>query len=428
MNKKKLNIAVVVGVFPTVSETFILNQIVYLIRCGHSVTILSYRKGLPELLHDDIIEYKLSEKCIYFEKPDKGLRRLLQFFVFVTKSFRQINWLILFRSLNIFKHRKEALNLSLFFQAQWFIKQCNFDLLHVHFAYFATDFANLFEKKIVDKIPFVVSYHGHDIAPHRFEEFKISYVQLFKWADIFTVNSIYTKSLLDKIYSGNNVCVLPESLDTNKFLKNEKVSSDKGNRFDIIFCGRLIKWKAPDIAIEMVENLVRKRNRTNIYLRIIGDGAFKQELQHKINNAQLQQYVILLGALSQEDIKKEMSNADMFLFPGIHEPETGRAENQGLVIQEAQSMQLPVVVSDAGGMKYGLKENITGFVVKEKDVEGFADKVELLIQSEDKKNEMGIEGRKFVVENFDINVLGSKLIEIYEQAIADNRGARMLKN
>ena len=72
-------------------------------------------------------------------------------------------------------------------------------------------------------------------------------------------------------------------------------------------------------------------------------------------------------------------------------------------------MQLTVVVSDAGGMKYGLIDNETGFVVKEKDIQEFSNKIELLHNNSDLKEIMGKKGRQFVIENYDINVLGPKL-------------------
>ena len=103
-----------------------------------------------------------------------------------------------------------------------------------------------------------------------------------------------------------------------------------------------------------------------------------------------------------------------FLFPGIHEKGTGRAETQGLVIQEAQAMELPVVVSDAGGMKYGLLDGVSGFVVQEGDIEGFAEKIELLINNGQLRVTMAKAGRNFVVQTFDTRILGDKLMQIYE--------------
>jgi colanic acid/amylovoran biosynthesis glycosyltransferase len=84
------------------------------------------------------------------------------------------------------------------------------------------------------------------------------------------------------------------------------------------------------------------------------------------------------------------------------------------VLQEAQAMELPVVVSDVGGMKYGLIDGKTGFVVKEGDVEGFVKNVERLIKHPELKIAMGLSGRQFVIQNYDNHTLLDSLIAIYD--------------
>ena len=123
--------------------------------------------------------------------------------------------------------------------------------------------------------------------------------------------------------------------------------------------------------------------------------------------------VIFYGALTQQAIKHRYEEADVFILPGRFEAETGRAETQGLVIQEAQAMELPVVVSDAGGMKYGLLPNKSGYVVEEENLEGFVEAVERLINNPNLKAGLGSEGRKFVSKNYDTHILTDRLITIY---------------
>jgi colanic acid/amylovoran biosynthesis glycosyltransferase len=76
-------------------------------------------------------------------------------------------------------------------------------------------------------------------------------------------------------------------------------------------------------------------------------------------------------------------------------------------------MQLPVIISDAGGMKEGVIDGVTGFVVPENDINGFVEKIELLANDPDLRKRMGEAGRNFVVENYDINKLNEKLMQIY---------------
>ena len=98
-------------------------------------------------------------------------------------------------------------------------------------------------------------------------------------------------------------------------------------------------------------------------------------------------------------------------MPGIEDEITKRAETQGLVIQEAQAMGLPVLVSDAGGMKYGMIDGKTGFVLPQKDINAFVEKIIYLKDNEEERLKMGRCGVKYVNENFNTTKLTNDLIE-----------------
>ena len=80
-------------------------------------------------------------------------------------------------------------------------------------------------------------------------------------------------------------------------------------------------------------------------------------------------------------------------------------------------MKVPVVVSDVGGMKYGLIPNETGFVVEAGNVEGFADCIEKLILDKSLAKSMGESGAKYVKQNFDNRILIKRLIDLYESVL-----------
>ena len=401
-----MKIAVVVSKFPTVSETFVINQIIYLLDKGHEVTILAYRKGDFAKIHQAVTDYGLLDKCLYFEKASPNrLNRFTQL-VKLLLNAKTVNWSVFFK---VFRNPKAWLNLKSAIYAQWFLVN-DFDLIHIHWAHNAKVVALLKENKIIN-IPYFVTFHGSDIQPNLLNNYKSDYEQVLKHLSSVLVNTEYTKGLATNLVSEDRILILPVSLDTLKFKKDENLK--KSNDFKILFCGRLIKLKGPDIALMILNDLVNNKKCQNIKLTIIGEGDFRQDLIEIIQLYELKDYVELLGEMTQEEVLEQMSLCDVFVLPGIHEPITHRAETQGLVIQEAQSMGLPVVVSDAGGMKYGLVDGETGFVVRENDIKGFSDKIEYLYRNSTIREEMGIRARKFAVENYDIKILGEKLEKIF---------------
>lgn len=415
MGNKAKRIAVIVGYFPTISETFIVNQVNALIDSGHSVKLFSYKKGPESELHTSLRTHDLLNKVCYFNKaPVSKLTRLFVFFRFIIRHLFSINFRALLKTLNVIKLGKEALSLKLFFESQWFLISGRFDIVHVHFGPNAKRIALMKSLGVItDNAKLIVTFHGYGLIPSAIDHYKIEYQTLLKETDTFTVNSPYLKSVLLSLDPElQNIEVLPVGLDSNFFKRRLPRTSKR--KFNIVFCGKLVPLKGPDIAIEILIELL-KRGHEHIELKIVGAGKLRNDLIGMIKLNNLEGYVVLCGNLTQENFKDLLESTDVLLQPGVIDPVTGRAETQGLVIQEAQAMEVPVVISDVGGMKYGMVHDQTGIVVKEKNISAFADALEFLISNPDKKIEMGSKGASYVRAHFDSNFLNDRLLSIYNK-------------
>jgi len=232
---------------------------------------------------------------------------------------------------------------------------------------------------------------------------------------VVTVGNEFGKSLVSAICPGyTNIELLPMGLDT-EYYRPVQPKSDSPE-IKVIFCGRLVALKGPDIVVEVANALINKRGISKVKFNIVGDGEEFEKLQNLIRKYHLENYVNLLGVKTQDQIIDIMNDSDIFLLPGIVDVD-GRAETQGLVIQEAQAMCIPVIVSDAGGMKYGVIDGVNGFIVKERDIETIVNKIEMLANDADLRNRMGNQAREYVVNEFDSRVLGGKLESLYKKQL-----------
>jgi len=412
----KKSIAFVVKYFPTVSETFIVNQINGVIEAGYEVSLFAYNRIETVVIHESLKIHDLLYRVEYFKKPPVSkLKRLFVFLEWTFKHFFKIQWRRFFKSINIFKYGKEAYTLKLFFEAQWFLLPFDFDLIHAHFGMNGERIAYLKAYGIIPtSVKIITTFHGYDLEPKNLEHYRNTYANLFKYADAFTVNTPYLEKLLQQVnYCNKPHYILPVGLDTNFFKRtNPKLDTQF---FDLVFCGKLIPLKGPDIAIDVVKEL-HKTGYKSVRLHIIGDGILLEQLKRQVQECQLEEYIIFYGALTQEAIKTRFEQADVFIMSGRYDSE-GRAETQGLVIQEAQAMELPVMVSDVGGMKHGLLPDESGFIVKEGDLRGFVEAVKTFILDLSLKEKMGETGRDFVEQNYDNEILVLRLFDIYKITI-----------
>ncbi|MEK7178925.1 MAG: glycosyltransferase, partial [Patescibacteria group bacterium] len=68
---------------------------------------------------------------------------------------------------------------------------------------------------------------------------------------------------------------------------------------------------------------------------------------------------------------------------------------------EAQQYGVPVLGTRSGGIPEALEDGGSGFLVRERDVQGLAEKIELLARDKELCRKMGARGRAFVREKFD---------------------------
>ncbi|GGW87152.1 glycosyltransferase [Salegentibacter mishustinae] len=411
--KKKLRILFIVGSFPTLSQTFIVNQIIHLLRQGHDVKIIA-KNHTKNSIQEQVEKYELLKHTHYVEIPENLVKRLILTIKTLLASKRNFRWKLI-QSFNPLLYKRQAVNLVAFFKVCWTLKfPNNFDIVHTHFAYNTDLFFMAKKAGFLQDAKLITSFHGFDMVPSDVTKNKKRYKELFDNQTLLTTNNEYGKFLIQKIKPGySNISILPVSLDTALF---EPKTIEGNNTFRIVFCGRLTYWKGPHLVVEIANQLINNRKIRNIEFEIIGDGEERIKLERLIEEYNLRKFINVHGALTQGEIKQIFNKSKIFVLPGLTD-KNGRAETQGLVVQEAQAMALPVLVSDAGGAKYGLQHNETGYVLPEGDVSQFCNKIEYLITNPLFRMEMGQKGRDFVVQNFDIQVLGEKLEEIYYQNI-----------
>ncbi|MFL0682738.1 MAG: glycosyltransferase family 4 protein [Algoriphagus aquaeductus] len=387
--------------FPNYSETFIYNQIYYLLDQGFLVEVLSIKKKIYDqnVVHLKMVEYNL-QKRVRFLRHGLHMNLFINLLIFPLVSFRLLSSFSFKKSLFLIQ------NLEIFNNYRYF------DLIHVHYGHIGALVGDLRSCGLFENQKLVCSFHGEELLPVYLNSYHSKYSNMIKFFDAITVNSLYTKNLvLNALKIGEQIVyVLPVGLDLN-FFKPSRVSKDQSLPFSILFVGRLINWKAPILAIQIVEELLKLN--FEVKLNIIGSGPEYKKCYNYVVQKNLNNFVLFHGALNQESIREFYNTSDLFLYPGIRDPETLKCEAQGLVIQEAQAMQVPVIISEVGGMKYGIINGETGFSVAEGDLNGFVEKILILLTDSELRLKMGKNGREFVTQEYDIEVLGKKMIKIY---------------
>jgi colanic acid/amylovoran biosynthesis glycosyltransferase len=191
--------------------------------------------------------------------------------------------------------------------------------------------------------------------------------------------------------------LIPPSIDTDFFSPchgNETRNEARNPReLRLLSVGRLEWKKGYEYALMTVRHLLDRGIR--VRYRIVGAGEYGGAVHFAIRQLGLKTAVEVMGALSPARVRTEMSATDVFLHAAV-------SEGFCNAVLEAQSMELPVVSSDADGLAENLVHGVTGFVVPRRDPEAMADAVETLAREPELRRRMGRAGRARVVERFQL--------------------------
>jgi len=405
-----MKIAFIVSGFPTLSETFILNQITGLLDMGHDVEIFAQFNPKDKKVHSDVEKYRLMERVHYTSIPYNKVKRILKAIFLIIKNFHKAPLKIL-KSLNVFKYGKMALSLKLLYLLIPFLDK-RFDIIHCHFG--PNGIIGVYPKEIGIPGKYATSFHGHDVNSYPKIMGENVYNVLFKNGDLFTANTNFTKQQVVKIgCDEKKIIILPVGLRVEKFkFSTRKIQSEKPIK--ILTVGRLVEKKGYEYAIRAIVKIVAKHE--NIFYMIAGDGPLRDELESLVSELGARNYVKFMGAVEEDEVLNLYQQAHIFVLPSVT-ASNGDREGQALVLQEAQAMGLPVVSTLHNGIPEGVLDGKSGFLVPEKDVDALADKLEYLIEHPELWPEMGMYGRKFVEERYNIKKLNQQLVEIYQNLI-----------
>ena len=183
---------------------------------------------------------------------------------------------------------------------------------------------------------------------------------------------------------------------------------------NILTVARLVEKKSVHYGIEAVAKVVKRY--PFVQYEIAGDGPLKGDLVGLIDKLDINENVKLLGWKQQNEISELMSHADILLAPSVTGKE-GDQEGIPVVLMEAMARGLPVISTYHSGIPELVQDGRSGFLVRERDIDALAEKLEHLITHPEMRDQMGAEGRKYVEENYNIDKLNDRLVEIYEEIL-----------
>jgi colanic acid/amylovoran biosynthesis glycosyltransferase len=281
------------------------------------------------------------------------------------------------------------------------------DIVHFEFGSHA---AHRLDLKDVTDARVVVSFRGFDVnyygldQPHFYDE-------VWRRADglHFLGDDLLERARVRGMHSKAPTVKIPPAVDGELFRPQTRDSARAGSAtrpLRVLSVGRLHWKKGYEFALDALRRL--DRDGVAWEYRIAGSGPFSEAIEAYLADHGLEDRVRLLGAIDRSCVRAEMQYADVFLHAAVSEGFCNAA-------LEAQAMELPVVCSDADGLRECVDDGGSGIVVPRRDAAALARALARLAADPLRRAAMGAAGRSRVTRCFRIEDQIAAFVAFYER-------------
>lgn len=183
----------------------------------------------------------------------------------------------------------------------------------------------------------------------------------------------------------------------------------------ILWAGRMIDWKHPELALETAKYL--KEKNVSFHMNIIGGGELLPKMKELAAEYGLQDTVEFLGFQAPENVRKYMEEADIYLFT------SNRKEGWGAVANEAMNSGCALVANHMiGAVPYLVKNGENGFVYRDGDKEQLFALTQRLAQDKELRKKLGKNAYETIVNMWNAEYAAKKLLELIRTKVLSDKG------
>ena len=356
--KKPMNILMIVGSFPVISDVCILNQITGLIDRGHNVDIFAFSKGDCLQVQKDVITYDLINKTIFKKLPE---------------SLDKYDIVIFQLGHRIFDVKK----------------------------------SHNFKGKVV------VCLRGYDITvflknnPH-------AYNQYFDMCDLFIPVCKAFKGLLEQEgCNSGKIMVHHSAIDSSKFKFKLRSLPSRGI-INIVSAGRFVEKKGFIYSITAIARIIKKY--PNVRYTLIGDGILREEYVRLIKELNVEDKIKILSWHTHEKYIELLDKSHLFVLSSVT-AQNNDQEGIPNVLKEAMAMGILTIATDHSGNSELIDNGISGLLVPERDSDAIYRAVDKLLSNPKQWKTMQKAAVKKIRQEFDKEKENDKLEAILYQLI-----------
>lgn len=284
------------------------------------------------------------------------------------------------------------------------------DIVHLHFPYPIGELAFLFRGR---SRALVITYHSDIVRQWYLLPFYAPFLRrVLQQAERIIVGSEAYLRSSPWLRSHQRRCVVvPFGIELEPFQRPEPQGIAQVRQRHrppiLLFVGRFRYYKG-------LHYLVEAMKEVDGTLLLVGAGPEESRLRHQVRKAGLEHRILFLGEVPLKELVPLYYASDLFVLPACE-----RSEAFGVAQLEAMACGLPVVSTELGtGTSFVNLHGVTGLVVPPRNPQALAQGINLLLQDEEQRLEMGRKAEERVEQEFGVEKMVERTLQVYAEALA----------
>jgi glycosyltransferase involved in cell wall biosynthesis len=219
---------------------------------------------------------------------------------------------------------------------------------------------------------------------------------------IVAVSNAVKEAIVNETFAPEEkITVIHNGIDETKIPQKNWGDIKSGEPFKVLYIGRIEESKG------LQELLLACKDIDGIFVNIVGDGPFLEELKTLSRQYKMSQKLLFYGKLPYDKTVEMYACNDVFVLP------TKRVEGLPMTLVEASFAGLAIVTTDIGGNKDVVENRSNGLLLKNLDVSALKNTILELAKNRELAKNMGLNGRINAKREFTL----SKMLDSYEKLL-----------
>jgi glycosyltransferase involved in cell wall biosynthesis len=403
----KNRVAYIVGSYPSITQTFIMRELLELERNGFHLNVFSLQRPNHRIEHPEASALRAS--IIYIPRPKEVLLLLLlaHIYCLVLKPLRYL------KTISYVVSKNNANFWEAFLRAGFVVSKLQHTgirHLHAHFAANQTLVAMLASS--LTGLPYSFTAHAYDIFIEQ-----QGLTEKIRSAKFVVAISDFNKKYLTPYCTDeealSKIHVVHCSVDLDQFAltrARRRQRSLRSESFTILTVAHLGEKKGHIYLLQAL-SLLREKGRIFHWI-VAGDGPQRSLLEEEVRTRGLTGQVTFAGEVTSDKVLELLERADVFVLPCVR-AENGDMDGIPVALMEAMAAGVPVVSTTISGIPELIDHGKNGLLVKSKDVRGLAEVLEHLFEHSEESRKLGKAAPDKVAQHFEVKTSVRKLIALF---------------